>query len=84
MSHPTCQHGGVMNSDTNITKQLELGFNGQRPTLRRRQQRTRIERATWWFAKMRHAVEAATDWEAKPTPRGQQLWIAATQRQIAA
>jgi hypothetical protein len=73
-----------MNNNMNVTGQLEFSINGHRPAPISRRQRTRIERAAWWFAKMRHAVEAASDWDTKPNPPGQQLWIEATHRRIAA
>jgi hypothetical protein len=73
-----------MNNIINVTEQLELGINGPRPTRPGRRQRTRIERAAWWFAKMRQAVDSTTDWQPKPLPAGEQLWIESTYRRIAA
>ncbi len=52
-------------------QQMELGFGGgrmQRPTTRRQR---RLERAAWWFAQMRQAVDRALDWQAmSPGPTG--------------
>lgn len=65
-----------MNNNINGGGQLELGFNGNvRANLSRRKQ-TRIERAQWWFSKMRAAVDNATNWSAKPAPQAEQIWLA--------
>lgn len=72
-----------MNNNLNVTEQLELSINGPRPVVCGRRQRTRIERAAWWFSKMRQAVDAAIDGSGQREVRPQQLWIAQTQRQVA-
>ena len=76
MSYPTCETGGVMNNNINVTVQMELGFNGNAARAIRRRPQTRIERAAWWFGKMRSAVDSAVTWSAKPTPPAEQIWFA--------
>ena len=76
MSHPLCESEGVMNNDIIENSQLELGFNGQPQVGQLRRRATRIERAAWWFGKMRAAVDSAIIWSAKPTPPPQQMWLA--------
>ena len=76
MSYPLCKTGGVMNNNMNVSGQLELGFNGNTRGATARHQQTRIERAQWWFNKMRTTVDNAMSWSAKPTPPAQQIWLA--------
>jgi hypothetical protein len=77
MSYPTCKTGGVMNSNRNIqADQLELGFNPQARYTPPQRRTTRIERAAWWFGKMRAAVDSAMVWTPKPTPPPEQIWFA--------
>jgi hypothetical protein len=49
-----------------------------RPLGRRRE--TRVDRAKWWFARMREAVENAWQ-EQVPTPP-EQIWIPGASRQL--
>jgi len=63
-----------MNNIINVSGQLELGFNGSSPRPSTRRQ-TRVERAAWWFTKMRAAVDNAMSWSATPTPPPQQIWL---------
>jgi hypothetical protein len=71
-----------MNNIINVTGQLELSFTpGTRRTPRRQ---TRIERAAWWFGKMRAAVDNAMTWSAQPTPPPEQIWFAQPERKAAA
>jgi hypothetical protein len=65
-----------MNNNINVTGQLELGFNGTASRAVTRTRQTRIERAAWWFNKMRAAVDGAMAWSPKPTPPPQQIWFA--------
>ena len=65
-----------MNNNINAGGQLELGFNSNGRVAMTRRQQTRIERATWWFNKMRATVDSAMSWNAKPTPPAQQIWLA--------
>lgn len=76
MSYPLCESEGVMNNNVIENSQLELGFNGQSHVSQLRRRTTRIERAAWWFGKMRAAVDSAIVWSAKPTPPPQQMWLA--------
>lgn len=71
MSHPPCDDERVMNNALVNNEQLELGFNGVRPVVRRR--RTRLEGAAWWFARMRAAVDSARRDPPPAPPR--QLWM---------
>ena len=65
-----------MNNNIIQNSQLELGFNGQSQVGRPHRRGTRIERAAWWFGKMRAAVDGAIVWTAKPTPPPEQMWLA--------
>ena len=65
-----------MNNNINVSGQLELGFNGNVRVTPARRQQTRIERAQWWFTKMRAAVDNALSWSDKPAPQPQQIWLA--------
>jgi len=65
-----------MNNNINVTAQMELGFNRNAIRAIRRRPPTRIERAAWWFSKMRSAVDSAVTWTVKPTPPPQQIWFA--------
>ena len=65
-----------MNNNMNATAQMELSINGPAPRAIRRRPQTRIERAAWWFGKMRSAVDSAVTWTTKPTPPPEQIWFA--------
>jgi hypothetical protein len=58
-----------------MIEQMELTFGGARPcpSLNRRQRR--VNRAQWWFQRMRRVVDRALDWQAAPTPRPEQIWF---------
>jgi hypothetical protein len=58
--------------------QMELGFNSSAPRCNHGSNRrqTRLERAAWWFSRMRRVVDNAISWTPKPTPPPQQLWLA--------
>ena len=63
MSYPACKTARVnTNNNTGITGQLELSLNSQRRAALTANRQTRIERATWWFTKMRSAVDSAITW----------------------
>jgi len=64
-----------MNNSINVSGQLELGFNGNARIAPARPRQTRIERAQWWFGKMRAAVDRATSWGAQPAPTPEQIWF---------
>lgn len=61
--------------------QLEMSFGtaGRQPTRRQR----RLNRAQWWFQRMRQMVDRAVDWQAAPLPRPEQIWLPGTSRQVA-
>jgi hypothetical protein len=65
-----------MNNNCNVAGQMELGFNQHSPRTPRRRLPTRTERAAWWFAKMRAAVDNAITWTPQPAARPQQTWFA--------
>lgn len=56
-------------------QQMELGIGKTRvcPTANRRQ--SRKSRASWWFDRMREAVDKAMDWQPAPPARPQQIWF---------
>ena len=54
-----------MNNNTNIQTDLTLPCAGNLRSHRRRQA-TRMERAAYWFARMRQTVDQAPAWSAKP------------------
>jgi len=62
--------------------QLELGFNGLRPSATAARQEGRIARAGWWFDQMRGIVERAMDWEAAGAPRPEQIWMPGAAREL--
>lgn len=71
-------------NNINVTAQLELSLNGNAPRAIKRHRQTRIERAAWWFARMRAAVDNAMTWPTQPKPQPEQIWIPQTQRQAGA
>jgi hypothetical protein len=66
----------------NTDQQLELGFNAglRTPRIARREQR--MARASWWFNKMREAVNGAMDWPPTNTPRPEQTFLPGAYRQV--
>ena len=60
--------------------QLEMSFSNGRGcrTVSRRQRR--LNRAQWWFQRMRQVVERATDWQPAPPPRPEQIWFSGVHR----
>ena len=61
-------------NNINVTGQLELGFNHQRAVPARRRP-TRAERAAWWFARMRTAVDNAIAWGTQSVPPPEQILL---------
>ena len=63
--------------------QLEMSFANGRgcQTIDRRQKR--LNRAQWWFQRMRQVVEYATDWAPAPIPPPEQIWFPGATRQVA-
>ena len=58
-----------------IDTQLELGFGKARQRFARTQRQQRVNRAHWWFQRMRHVVDRAFDWETVPAARPEQIWL---------
>jgi len=58
-------------------QQMELSFGNTSgacaTTLNRRQQR--LNRAPWWFDRIRQIVDRAFDWQPAPLPRPEQIWL---------
>jgi len=56
-------------------EQIEITFNNgplcQSVTRRRR----RLNRAQWWFQRMRQVVDRAAEWHSAPEPRPEQTWF---------
>ena len=72
MSYPPCDNVRVMTNNTNIQTELTLPSCSSRMNARgaatgsHRRQATRMERAAYWFARMRQTVDQAPAWSAKP------------------
>jgi hypothetical protein len=73
-----------MNNIINATQQLELGFNGKRISTTRHRNQTRMERAAWWFGRMRAVVDTAIAWQPEQNARPEQVLFPQTQRQFGA
>ena len=74
MSHPGCETARVnTNNNTNSTGQLELSLNSQHRATRTANRQTRIERATWWFNKMRAVVDNAITWNSGKEMQPEQM-----------
>ena len=56
-------------------KQLELGLAGANRCPRNVQRERRLNRANWWFNRMRQVVDRAFDWEAGPRFQPEQIWL---------
>ncbi len=56
-------------------QQMELGLGNALlcQSVSRRQHR--LNRASWWFDRMRRIVEGALDWQPAPAPRPEQIWL---------
>jgi hypothetical protein len=65
---------------TIIDSQLELGFQNACPVLAASHPQKRLNRANWWFNRMRHIVDRAFDWKPAPTPRPEQIWLESVTR----
>jgi len=59
-----------------INGQLELGFDKARGWRRLDRRQRHLNRANWWFERMRHVVDRAFDWQPAPVPRPEQIWFA--------
>jgi hypothetical protein len=58
--------------------QLEMSFSGTGNYVTRRQRR--LNRAQWWFQRMRQIVDRAVDWQPTPPPRPEQIWFPGSYR----
>lgn len=77
LSLPLWQNERVMQIQNLSNDQMELGFNGNnRRAASHHRRQTRLERAAWWFGKMRSVVDNAIAWTPKPTPPPQQMRFA--------
>ena len=65
-----------MNEKPSMTnEQLELGLGGTQLKAASGRRESRIQRAAWWFARMRAVVSNAMDWPPAPEPRPEQGWL---------
>ena len=59
--------------------QLEMGFDNNAGCVTRRQRR--LNRAHWWFQRMRQIVDRTIEWQTPPpSPRPEQIWLPGAQR----
>ena len=58
--------------------QLELGLPSRRG--RHAARNRRVQRANWWFARMRRVVDTALDWQATPPARPEQEYLTLASR----
>jgi len=73
-----------MTTSTNeiADQQLELGFNAGTRSARSARREQRMARASWWFNKMREAVNGAMDWPPTNSPRPEQTFLPGAYRQV--
>ena len=71
MSHPPCEDGRMQTTMTNEQMELSLANGRVCSSLNRRQRR--LNRAAWWFDRMRQVVDRAID--PTPAPRPEQVWM---------
>jgi len=57
-----------------VDSQMELTFKNGAPALVTTRQK-RLNRASWWFNRMRSIVDTAFDWKTAPQPRPEQIWL---------
>ena len=50
-----------------------MSFDARMASVARRQKR--LNRAHWWFERMRQVVDRAMDWRPAPPPRPEQMWF---------
>ncbi|HWD20722.1 MAG TPA: hypothetical protein VHB20_15745 [Verrucomicrobiae bacterium] len=55
--------------------QMELGFAARRRRQSQNRASQRQQRAQWWFARMRHVVDAAMEWAPEQPPRAEQVFM---------
>jgi hypothetical protein len=54
---------------------MELGFERKNECRSAGRRQRRLNRASWWFNRMREVVDHALDWEPLPQARPQQVWL---------
>jgi hypothetical protein len=59
--------------ETAQKNQLEFGLAGKRSQGRARERR--VQRANWWFSRMRQAVAGAVDWQSTPPAQPEQAYL---------
>jgi hypothetical protein len=59
-----------------IKRQLELSFGKARGCQPMDRRQRHLNRANWWFERMRHVVNRAFDWQPAPLLRPEQIWFA--------
>lgn len=64
------------------SEQMELGLNGTKMQIAAGRRESRIQRAAWWFARMREAVNNAMDWKPPGEGRPEQIWLPGSHRQV--
>ncbi|HVM47927.1 MAG TPA: hypothetical protein VMU04_07860 [Candidatus Acidoferrum sp.] len=62
--------------------QLELALAAGAGARRSEQGSRRRSRASWWFQRMRQAVDRACDWQPVPVPPPEQIWFRDVQRTV--
>jgi hypothetical protein len=61
-------------------KQLELSLAGANRCPRTVQRQQRLNRANWWFDRMRQVVDKALDWEPAPRFQPEQILLPVGQK----
>jgi hypothetical protein len=60
--------------------QIEMSFG--KANIRCPNRQRRLNRARWWFQRMREAVEHAIDRQPCPVARPEQIWLPGAHRQV--
>jgi hypothetical protein len=63
-------------------QQLELGFNGTSRRIYGRRRENRVERAQWWFARMRAVVAGAVAWPPADGSGSEQIAFPGLHREV--
>jgi len=71
----TQQPNGANHVSEDRAPQLELGFESVRACSAAGRRQRRLNRARWWFQRMRQVVDRACDWQPTPMPRPEQIWF---------
>jgi hypothetical protein len=62
-------------TETTLGHQLQLGLPSAPPCASPAARRRRLNRANWWFERMRQIVDRACDWPPAPETRPKQSWF---------